>query len=193
MPRVVARSSAEVVVPAGQSILVFCQESAQVYQRTGEDRALLGSLTSGQQTFGPFASGADIVIDAGNYMVMYAVGVSPIMREFIGYKIQRAPVAISASGSIPVSALVTGVINVNAGLLGLTGTLPTGASLDAASDFRTDDAFDWAVISTGLGAYNLASSAGHTIVGASSIGSAQSATFRTRKTAVNTFVSYRIS
>ena len=193
MPRVVARSSAEVVVPAGQSILVFCQEAAQVYQRTGEDRALLGSLTSGQQTFGPFASGADIVIDAGDYMVMYAVGVSPIMREFIGYKIQRAPVAISASGSIPVSALVTGVINVNAGLLGLTGTLPTGTSLDAASDFRTDDAFDWAVISTGLGAYNLASSAGHTIVGASSIGSAQSATFRTRKTGTNTFVTMRLT
>lgn len=193
MPRVVARSSAEVVVPAGQSILVFCQESAQVSRRTGEDRALLGSLTSGQQTFGPFASGADIVIDAGDYMVMYAVGVSPIMREFIGYKIQRAPVAISASASIPVSALVTGVINVNAGLLGLTGTLPTGASLDAASDFRTDDAFDWAVISTGLGAYNLAPSAGHTIVGASSIGSAQSATFRTRKTAANTFVTMRLT
>lgn len=193
MPRIVGKSSLDIVVAPGESVLVFCQESAQVFQKVDASRTLLGTVTSGQQTFGPFASGATLVIDSGEYMVIYSVGVSPIMRELIGYRIQRAPVAISASGSIPLSAIINGVINANAGLLGLTGTLPTGSVIESASDFRVDDAFDWHVISTGLGAYNIAASAGHTIVGASSVGSAQSGKFRTRKSAANTFVTMRIS
>lgn len=193
MPRMVGKSSLDIVVPSGESILVFCQESAQVFQRVGESRNLLDTVTSGQQTFGPFASGANIIIESGEYMVMYSVGVSPVMRELIGYRIQRAPVAINASGNIPLSAIISGVINANAGLLGLTGTLPTGSTIDAASDFRVDDAWDWYVISTGLGSYNIAASSGHTIVGNASIGSTQSGKFRTRKSAANTFVTMRIS
>lgn len=192
MPRVVAKSSVEVAVPSGQSILVFCQDQASVYHRVGETNNPLGTVTSGSQTFGPFASGATIVIDSGEYLAWYSVGVSPVMREMIGYRIQRAPIAINSSGAIPLSTLISGVINANAGLLGLTGTLPTGAVIDAASDFRVDDAFDWYVISIGLGTYNIGASAGHTIVGASGVGSTQSAHFRTRKSAANTFVTMRI-
>ena len=117
---------------------------------------------------------------------------TPIMRELIGYRIQRAPVAINASGAIPLSALINGVINANAGLLGLTGNLPTGAAIEASSDFRVDDAFDWYVISTGLGTYTIAASAGHTIVGTAGVGSTQSGHFRTRKSALNTFITMRI-
>ena len=192
MPRVVAKSSVDIAVPAGESILVFCQDRASVYQVVGEIRTLLGNVTAGSQTFGPFVSGATIAIDAGDYLAWYSVGASPIMRELIGYRIQRAPVAINASGAIPLSALITGVINANAGLLGLTGTLPTGAAIEASSDFRVDDAFDWYVISTGLGTYTIAASAGHTIVGAAGIGSTQSGHFRTRKSATNTFITMRI-
>lgn len=192
MPRVVAKSSVEVAVPSGQSILVFCQDKATVYQKNGESRDLLGTVTSGSQTFGPFASGATIVVDSGEYLAWYSVGVSPVMREMIGYRIQRSPIAINSSGSIPLSTIISGVINANAGLLGLTGTLPTGAVIDAASDFRVDDAFDWYVISTGLGTYTIAASAGHTIVGAAGVGSTQSGHFRTRKSAANTFVTMRI-
>lgn len=192
MPRVVAKSSVDIVVPSGESILVFCQDKASVYQRVGDSRNLLGTVTASSQTFGPFAKDESITIDSGEYLAWYSVGTSPVMRELIGYRIQRAPIAINASGSIPVSALITGVINANAGLLGLTGTLPTGASIEVASDFRVDDAFDWYVISTGLGTYTIAASAGHTIVGAAGVGSTQSGHFRTRKSAANTFVTMRI-
>lgn len=192
MPRVVAMSSVEVVVPSGQSILVFCQDSATIWHKTDSGNVNLGTVNAGQQSFGPFAKSETVIIDAGEYLAWYSVGTSPIMREMIGYKIQRAPVAINSSGAIPLSALFNRVINASAGLLGLTGTLPTGAVIDASSDFRVDDAFEWYVISTGLGTYNIAASAGHTIVGASGVGSAQSAHFVTRKSAANTFVTMRI-
>lgn len=193
MPRVVAKSSVEVAVPSGQSILVFCQDRATVYQKNGESRDLLGTVTSGSQTFGPFGKDESIIIDAGEYVAWYSIGSSPVMQEMIAYRIQRSPIAISASGAIPLSALVAGVINANAGLLGLTGTLPTGATIDAASDFRVDDSFDWYVISTGLGTFTIGASAGHTIVGAAGVGSTQSGHFRTRKAAANTFVTMRIA
>lgn len=193
MPRVVGKSRTDVVVPAGQSIMVFCQDSASVYEIVGASRNLLGTVSGRSQTFGPFAGGANISIDAGEYVAWYNVAMSPVMTEMIVYRIQRAPIAINAAGAIPLSALVTGVINGGAGLLGITCTLPTGADIDASSDFRVDDAFDWYVISTGLGTFTVGASAGHTIVGTAGVGSTQSGHFRTRKTAANTFVTMRIA
>lgn len=192
MPRVVAKSSIDIAIPPGESILVFSQDSAQVFERVGSTRNLLGTINAGSQAFGPFANGAIVIIDAGEHIAWFSVGAAPIISEMLVYKIQRAPTAISTSGAIPISALSGGLINASAGLLGLTGTLPTGAAIDAASDFLVDDAFDWSVISTGLGAYTLAASAGHSIVGSASVGSAQSAAFRTRKTGAGTFVTYRM-
>lgn len=193
MPRMVAaKSTITVAVPSGQSITVFTQDSANVYQVVGESRNLIGTVSMGQQTFGPFAGGASIAIEAGNLSAFFSIGAIPILTEFLIYKVQRAPVAINAGGAIPINALFGGLINATAGLLGLSGTLPTGTTLDAAGDFRPDDAFEWVIMSTGLGTYSIAASAGHTIVGAAGVGSAQSGAFRTRKTGPNVFVTYRI-
>lgn len=189
---VMARSSVDVQVPAGESITVFSQDTARIYQRVGEAKNSLGTVASTQQAFGPFASGATVVIDTGEYSAIYGVGASPVIRELLSHKIQRAPAAINAGGAIPLAALFGGVINANAGLLGVTGTLPAGATIDSAGDFRVDDAFDWSIISTGLGAFTVGASAGHTVVGSASVGSAQSGVFRTRKTGTNAFVTYRI-
>lgn len=193
MARIVfARSSVDIRVPEGESIAVFTQEQVEVFQKSGEVRTPLGTVTATQQTFGPFLSGATISLDAGDYSAIYAVGVTPIIRDMLVQQIQRAPEAINASGAIPLTALYGGVINATAGLLGVTGTLPTGAAIEALGDFRVDDSFDWHVISTGLGTFTVAASAGHTLVGAGGVGSAMSGVFRTRKTAINTFVTYRI-
>ncbi|MCY1433037.1 hypothetical protein D9M71_490560 [compost metagenome] len=123
---------------------------------------------------------------------MYAVGSTQILRNLIHYMIQRSPIAIDAAGAIPPRALANGVITSNS-LLGINCSLPTGAVLDAASDFKIDDAFEWCVIAAGLFGFTVTASAGHTIVGAAGVGSGTSGYFRTRKTAANTFVSYRVS
>jgi hypothetical protein len=193
MPNLVmARSSARISVPDAQSITVFTQDSADVSKDVSGVVTLLGTVTGGQQTFGPFAGGATIIIAAGAYLVMYGIGTTPVLRETIHYIIQRSPIALDTAQAIPVRALVNGVITSNS-LLGITCTLPTGAALDAISDFRMDDAFEWCVIAAGLFGFTVGASAGHTIVGAAGVGSGTSGYFRTRKTATNTFVTYRVS
>jgi hypothetical protein len=193
MPDIVmARSSARIVVPSAQSITVFTQDSADVSQDVSGVVTLLGTVTGGQQTFGPFASGATIIVAASAHSVMYAIGSTPILRNLLHYMIQRAPIAIDAAGAIPPRALANGVITSNS-LLGISCSLPTGAVLDSISDFKIDDAFEWCVIAAGLFGFTVTASAGHTIVGAAGVGSGTSGYFRTRKTAANTFVSYRIS
>lgn len=188
---VMARSSARVLVPSGESITVFTQDVTNVSQDVGGVITLLGTVTSAQQMFGPFGSTTTIVIDSGAGSTNYAFGSSPIIRELIGHKIQRTPIAINVAGAIPLGALANGVITSNS-LPGITCTLPAGAQVESGRFFSNDDSFDWTVIVAGLFGFTVGASAGHTIVGSASVGSGTSAIFRTRKTALNTFVTYRI-
>lgn len=188
---VMATSSERILILSGQSITVFTQGSANVSQDVGGVITLLGTVTSSQQMFGPFGAGTTIVIDTSSMSAFYAFGTSPIIREMIGNRIQRNPIAINAAGAIPASALANGLISSNS-LLGITCTLPTGISMESVTDFRIDDSFDWSVMAVGLFGFTVGASTGHTIVGAATVGSGTSGEFRTRKTAINTFVTYRI-
>lgn len=189
---VMARSSARISVPSTESITVFTQDSAVVSQDVAGVPAQIGTVTGASQTFGPFASGAMITIEAGSMSAMYSVGSTPILRQTITSMIQREPVAINAAGAIPPRALANGIITSNS-LLGISCSLPTGAQVDGMSDFRMNDAFDWCVIAAGLFGFTVTASAGHTIVGAPGIGSGTAGYFRTRKTGPATYVTYRIS
>ena len=83
-------------------------------------------------------------------------------------------------------------------------TLDTGANFEADGAFDDNDAFDWTIINIDTASASniitVTASEGHTIVGNPLVASSysttvhnSSATFRTRKTATNTFVTYRIS
>jgi hypothetical protein len=75
----------------------------------------------------------------------------------------------------------------------VVATLDTGAIMDAAGTFAVNDAFFWSAINTGSNSFTVtAAASGHTVVGAGAVASATSGRFMTRKTAANTFVSYRI-
>lgn len=192
MPNIVmARSSERISVPSGQSITIFTQGGATISQDIGGVVTQLGTVTSAQQMFGPFGSATTVVIESVGAPVLYAFGVSPIIREMIGNRVQRTPIAINAAGAIPASALANGLISSNS-LLGITCTLPTGTAMEDVSGFRIDDSFDWSVMAVGLFGFTVGASTGHTIVGNASVGSGSSGEFRTRKTAANTFVTYRI-
>lgn len=178
-------------MPSGQSITVFTQDTANVSQDVGGVITLLGTVTTSQQMFGPFGSTTIVIIDSGAGSAIYSFGMIPLLRELIANQIQRTPIIMNAAGSIPVSAMANGLI-MSSSLLGITCTLPTGSALDASSDFRVDDSFDWGVMVVGLFGFTIGASAGHTVVGAATIGSGTSGSFRTRKTATNTFITYRI-
>jgi hypothetical protein len=55
-----------------------------------------------------------------------------------------------------------------------------------------DESFEWAAIKVGANAFTVTAAAGHTLEGSGVVATATSALFRTRKTAVNTFVTSRL-
>lgn len=72
-------------------------------------------------------------------------------------------------------------------------TLPTGTDMDAAiSNVGINQAFEWSLINTGTATGTISANTGHTLIGGNNPGVKQSARFRTRKTAANTFITYRI-
>lgn len=196
-------NSGDIVIPANESIAVACQGTAQVSRKLGfpnypDQVTLIGTVINGQSVFGPYASGATIIVEAvGGVTAFYEVGTAPqVQQGRLISGVQAAPVDIADGGSMAYTTA-----SILGGLVTATPTasrniqLPTGAAMDLASTFAINDFFDWSVIT--LAAFALTTTAGasgHTIVGAAATAatSGSAARFRTRKTAADTFVTYRI-
>jgi hypothetical protein len=125
-------------------------------------------------------------------VLLYAVGVSPVISDSGKYQDQGAPGVLNATGTLTAAMILSGIVTSTTGA-GVTATLDTGAIVDAASEFAIGDSFDWSVINTGGNAFTVTASTGHTIVGTAAVATVTSAVWRTRKTAADTFVSYRLS
>ena len=109
---------------------------------------------------------------------------------------QPTPTAKAASATLTIAELLTSIVTTS-GTTAITLTLPTGTLTDAgvtAPALPVNGCFDWAVINTGTssGAVTVAAATGHTLVGSAAVAIGSSAGFRTRKTAANTFVTYRV-
>ena len=98
---------------------------------------------------------------------------------------------LNATGTLTAAMILAGIVT-STTAAGVTATLDTGTVLDAASEFAIGDSFDWSAINTGGNAFTVTASSGHTVVGAGAVAGGTSGLFRTRKTAANTFVTYRI-
>lgn len=104
---------------------------------------------------------------------------------------QPAPASFAAAATLTVADLKTGIIQYTGAAATLT--LPTGTLTEAGfSGVYTNMAFQWSVINTGSGQATIGAGTNHTIVGRDTVGITTSAVFVTRRTAANTFVSYRI-
>ena len=109
---------------------------------------------------------------------------------------QPTPTALSATATLTIAQLLTGIVTTS-GTVAIALTLPTGTLCDAGVTgpaLPVNGCFDWAVINTGTsaGAVTVTAGTGHTLVGSATVAIGTSAGFRTRKTAANTFVSYRV-
>lgn len=188
---------AEVTIPATESIAVHTRGSAKVYRSLGYPNvpsadSLLGTVTAGQTVFGAYASGATIIIEADEEEVLYAVGVGPVVLERLHSKPQGTPGVLDATGALTAAMMLSGIVT-STTAAAVAGTVPTGTVLDAAVQMEIGEAFDWSVINTGAAnAFTVTAAADHTIVGVAAVAAVTSARFRTRKTAANTFVTYRI-
>lgn len=187
--------SVELAIPATESIAVYTAGTAQVSQIVGYPNVPntsndLGAVTNGQTVFGAYASGATIVIEAGASPVYFEIGVAPSVPQ-ASFGTQGDPVAVNVTGAVSAAAMLGGIVT-STTAAAVAGTVPTGTVMDAASEFAINDSFDWSVIATGANAFTVTADTGHTVVGTAAVATATSGVFRTRKTAANTFVTYRI-
>jgi len=109
------------------------------------------------------------------------------------FGVQGAPGTLDATGTLTAALLQAGIVT-SSTAAAVVATLDTGTAMDTAMGafMNIGDAFDWVAINTGAAnAFTVTAAATHTIVGSGVVALGTSATFRTRKTAANTYVTYR--
>ena len=209
----------DVVVPVNQYLSVFTDGTARVYKQVGGPSTQTtpqfvletgGTLNGNETIYGPYTIATTVRIEANADTVMYSVGALavnlPVLRPTprVAYT-QFAPVAYNATGTVLASDLMVGLLtSTQATGATITLTLPTGTLTDAASGLKINQGFEWSLINLSAAAADtvtLAAGTGHTLVGTAVIPSAHSTTgalygnagrFFTRKTAANTFITYRL-
>lgn len=206
------QGSVSVTLTATQQVAVYTQGVANVYRTAGyanfpNTTTLVGVVSNGQTVFGTYTGGATILIEAaGGLPVYYEVGTAPVVKqERMVSGTQVTPNAQTTAATLTAANILTGLVTVtHAAGATQAYTLPTGTLLDAAATFLVDEYFDWTVINLSAAAADTATiTAGtdHTVVGTMICQSAHSTTgaihgnalrLRTRKTAANTFVTYRL-
>jgi hypothetical protein len=106
---------------------------------------------------------------------------------------QGAPAAVNATATLTVANLKTGIIT-STSAAATDMTLPTGTDTEAGfSGIYTNMTFEWSVINTGPSLVRVLAGTAHTIVGSGSVATGTSGRFASRRTAANTFVTYRLS
>ena len=154
------------------------------------------SLTGAINNYGFYG---DIISASGRYN-FYASGTAP--NYYAGdvrtnTTITEATTVTNSNSSTTLTAAnLLGHIVSGTPTAGINYTLPTGTALDTAfQNLSNNQAFNWSVINLAAAthAITLLANTAHTIVGNAVVQANTSGTFRTRKTATNTFVTYRIS
>jgi hypothetical protein len=106
---------------------------------------------------------------------------------------QPAPAAVNATATLTVANLKAGIIT-STSAAATDMTLPTGTDTQAGFSGTYDNfTFEWSVINTGPSLVRVLAGTAHTVVGSGSVATGTSGRFASRRTAANTFVSYRLS
>lgn len=204
MSNVIAvNGKATATIPANDAIAVFTQGEAQVSQTIGfpnypDQTTLIGTVRAGQTVFGPYSTGAVIVVEStGSQPVFYEIGTSPqVQQGRLNAQVQEAPTNIVDGGSMAFSAasLLGGIVTATP-TASRNVQLPTGSALDLVSEFMVNDSIDFSVVTLAAFALTVTVNTGVTIVGSAATAATAGSTarFRLRKTAASTFVVYRIA
>ena len=109
--------------------------------------------------------------------------------------VQGAPGALNATGTLTAALILTGIVTSTAAAV-VVATVDTGTAMDTAlaDTVAIGEAFDWSAINThATNAFTVtAAAAGHTLVGSGVAVGGGSGRFRSKRTAANTWVTYRI-
>jgi hypothetical protein len=187
--------SARVTVPAGSRIAVWSAAPYSVSLVTapvdlnGAEVSLFNSV--GAYTSSVYTNGATINISGGgDSPLYYSVGTAATVVDIMPLSLP-APSAVDVTADFTPANILGGIVTSAAAAV--TGTLPTGAIMDASGSYAVGDVIRWSVIKVGANAFTMAPAAsGHTYIGNTTIATATSASFVTRKTAAETFITYRV-
>jgi hypothetical protein len=108
---------------------------------------------------------------------------------------QPAPAAVNATATLTAANLKAGIIT-STSAAATDMTLPTGTDTEggfATGSLYTNFTFEWSVINTGPSLVRVLAGTAHIVVGSGSVATGTSGRFATRRTAANTFTSYRLS
>lgn len=201
---------AEVAVPSGSKIAVLTRGTARVYvlqqfpnypDAVVEQTACVGR----QRLYGTFTGDVVVAIETDAEEAYYEVGTAPNVDLLLPFR-QVAPATATVAATLTAAQLLTKYISATPTATGATVayTLPTGTLMDAAVAFEVNDSFDWTCTNLAAAAADtitITAATDHTVVGTMVIQSAHATTggvsgnaasFRTRKTAANTYVTYRL-
>jgi hypothetical protein len=195
--RIAPFGKATVSITAGNKLAVYTRGEATVNQQVGypnvpSQETLVSTVNNEEVVTSAFSAASTVVIYAGAEDVLYEQGTAPLIMSRRGERVAETPSAVNATATLTIDELLSGIIT-STTAAAVTGTLPTGTLCDAGAEFAIGDSFDWSVIVTGgTNDFTVGAGTGHTIVGAAVVTHSTSGVFRTKKTAANTFVTYRI-
>jgi hypothetical protein len=193
-----------------QKVAVASRGTAQVFRQIGypnypDQLSKVGTVTNTTSTFGTYTGGATIIIENQSaYPVMYDVGTAPLVTENADISYQGDAATATATATLTVAQVLNGLL-VATPAAAVNYTLPTGTLLDAGASLSIGDSVEWTIINLATDVtYIITVVAGtdHTVVGqmaccsnatATGVVHGSSARFKTRKTAANTFVTYRVA
>jgi hypothetical protein len=188
---------------AGQSILHFSAVAINVGDPGVTDEQVGFNagffLTGATNNFG-FRSQINAATGRWNF---YAAGTAPnyfagdVRTNAVVTK-RQAPTNSNTTSTVATAASLIDGLRTSTPTADITLLVPTGTSMDAAfQELQTNQSFEWSLINLATAAsgfdVTLTANTDHTVVGSMVVTGETSGRFLTRKTAANTFVSYRIA
>jgi len=195
---VALQGTAQVSIPANESIALLSITETQVYKVVGfpnyPSQNDLESTFTGYKVLGPYSSATTLIIEAGAAEVQYQIGVAPVV---FGSNYQGTPTTQNSAATLTTAKVMSGLITTTQATgATIAVLLPNGADMELAAQFDVGDYFDWGLVNLSTGANTVTitnAASGNNINGNAVVAVTSSAQFRTYKTATDTFATYRIA
>ena len=155
--------------------------------------AVIGTMSAAQQAFlddvtaGTVAAGKAVVVDANKDISSFR---NVLAATFV--ETQGAPAAITdGDTAITAANLQSKILTMASSTSGRAPTVPTGTAVNAI--VATGNCIDWYFLNTGNQTVTITAATGHTLVGTMEIPMLTQGHFRTRVSAANTAITYRLA
>ena len=204
-----AQGRVEITLTATQKLAVATKGSVQVFRSLGYPNyptsvSKLSTVNNATSIFGTYTGGATLILESmDSAPVYYDVGTAPVVTDNADKSYQGDAATATATATLTVAQVLNGLL-VATPAAAVNYTLPTGALLDAGATLGIGDSLDWSIINLATDVtyiITVVAGTGHTVVGAMAVAANATATgvihgssgrFKTRKTAADTFVTYRV-